>query len=56
MTGRRPKLNADQRRRLREWHANRRTLREVAAELGIAVSTARNYLNDTQKTFWRMTA
>lgn len=56
MTGRPPKLSADQVRRLREWAANRQTARSLAAELGIGVSTLRAYLRGERKNYPRATA
>ena len=38
MMGRPPKLTPDQVRRLRDWAENRKTAREMAAELGISTS------------------
>ena len=47
------KLTADQVRRLREWHASRRTPKQMAAELGISTSTLRAYLRGDHKTHMR---
>ena len=51
MIGRKPKLSPDQVRQLREWAANRKTARAMAAELGIATSVLHAYLRGERKSY-----
>jgi general stress protein YciG len=49
MAGKLKKLGPEGEARLYEWAANRKPLKCVCAELGIAPSTARRYLNNMRK-------
>jgi hypothetical protein len=49
LMGRPPALSRAKLRRLREWQANRKTAKDMAAELGIGVSTLHSYLRGEHK-------
>ncbi len=49
IAGRKPKLTPDQAAELRAWAAQRKTLVQKAAELGIGVATAKHYINGAHK-------
>lgn len=51
MTGRRPKLTADQVRALREWAAFGRSTAAVARRYGVTTNTIRGYLRGEVKTY-----
>lgn len=47
--GRKPKLTPEQAAEVRAWAAQRKTLAQKAAELGVAESTVKNYINAVHK-------
>ena len=51
LMGRPPALSRAKLRRLREWQMNRKTARQMAAELGIGVSTLHAYLRGVHKAY-----